>query len=145
MTFAEKIKSVRETRHMTQQELCDQIHVSRRTITAYENGAAYPRASTMRKLAACLGVSIDYLRDDSISDPTYGLEKQEYIEQVRDLYGNKGAAEMEFLLKRNAALFAGGEFPQEAKDAFFEAVMQAYIACREGSPKTNDPKPDKDV
>lgn len=136
MTFAEKIKSAREARNTTQQELCDQIHVSRRTITAYESGTAFPRASTMRKLAACLGVSIDYLSDDTVSDPAYGLEEQSYIEQVRDLYGNKGAAEMKFLLERNAALFAGGELPQEAKDAFFEAVMKAYITCKEESKKT---------
>ena len=128
---------------MTQQERCDQVHVSRRTITAYEGGTAFPRASTMRKLAACLGVSIEYLSDDSISDPTYGLEEQGYIEQVRDLYGNKGAAEMKFLLERNVALFAGGEFPQEAKDAFFEAVMKAYITCKEESRKTFGQKHDK--
>ena len=35
-----------------------------------------------------------------------------------------------------AALFAGGELPQEAKDAFFEAVMKAYITCKEESKKT---------
>lgn len=76
------------------------------------------------------------LSDDTVSDPAYGLEEQSYIEQVRDLYGNKGAAEMKFLLERNAALFAGGELPQEAKDAFFEAVMKAYITCKEESKKT---------
>lgn len=32
----------------------------------------------MHKLAACLGVSIDYLSDDTVSDPAYGLEEQSY-------------------------------------------------------------------
>ena len=38
---------------------------------------------------------------------------------------------MEQLLADNAALFAGGELSQDQKDAFFEAVMKAYITCKE--------------
>jgi hypothetical protein len=43
---------------------------------------------------------------------------------------------MDFLLERNAALFAGGTLDQEAKDAFFEAVTKAYWAAKEESRKT---------
>ena len=35
------------------------------------------------------------------------------------------------LLEANAALFAGGELSQDEKDAFFEAVMKAYLTCKE--------------
>ncbi len=143
MTFAEKVKSAREARNMTQQELADQIDVSRRAIYTYENGTAFPRTSTMRKLAACLEVSIEYLSDENVTDPSYGLEEQRYIEQIRDLYGNKSATEMKHLLDRNVALFAGGEFPQEAKDAFFEAVMKAYMTCKKESRKTFGRKHDE--
>ena len=38
---------------------------------------------------------------------------------------------MDFLLERQRVFFAGGEISQEAKDAFFEAVMKAYLACKE--------------
>ena len=38
---------------------------------------------------------------------------------------------MDELLSANTALFAGGELSQEQKDAFFEAVMKAYITCKE--------------
>lgn len=31
----------------------------------------------------------------------------------------------------NAALFAGGELSQDQKDAFFQAVMTAYVTCKE--------------
>ena len=34
-------------------------------------------------------------------------------------------------MEENAALFAGGELSQSEKDAFFEAVMRAYITCKE--------------
>lgn len=48
----------------------------------------------------------------------------------------KAAAEVNALLERNAALFAGGELSQEAKDAYFEAVMKAYLACKEKARET---------
>ena len=53
------------------------------------------------------------------------------MEQARELYGNVGARDMEALLRDNAALFAGGELSQEQKDVFFEAVMKAYLTCKE--------------
>jgi hypothetical protein len=37
---------------------------------------------------------------------------------------------VETLLSANAALFAGGELSQDEKDAFFEAVTQAYFASK---------------
>ena len=38
--------------------------------------------------------------------------------------------EAEELLTRNVALLAGGTLDQEAKDAFFEAIMTAYVTCK---------------
>ena len=61
----------------------------------------------------------------------YGIEKQPYVEEARERYGAKAAREIDFLMERNVALFAGGEVPQEAKDAYFEAVLQAYMSSKE--------------
>ncbi len=35
------------------------------------------------------------------------------------------------MLEENTALFAGGELSQEEKDTYFNALMTAYITCRE--------------
>lgn len=43
---------------------------------------------------------------------------------------------MNALLEQNAAFFAGGELSQEAKDDFFQAVMKAYLTCKEEARKT---------
>lgn len=130
-TFADKVKNTRELLRLTQQELGDLIGVSKRSIAAYETDGVRPRPNTIRKLAQALQVSVDYLDNDDIDDPTYGIEKTEYVEETRSRFGDKAAKEMDFLLERNAALFAGGEVSQDAKDAFFEAVMKAYLTCKE--------------
>jgi transcriptional regulator with XRE-family HTH domain len=136
MTFAYKVKNARELREINQQALAEMLGVSRRTVVAWETTDAQPRASRIRKLAEILQVSTDYLMNDDITDPTYGLEKKEYVEETRARFGNKAAKEMDYLLERNSALFAGGELSQEAKDAYFEAVMKAYLACKDEAKKT---------
>lgn len=73
----------------------------------------------MRKLAVALNVSYDYLANDEVTDPKQGIEKIEHIESVRGQFGDRAALEVDELLERNAALFAGGELSEEAKDAFF--------------------------
>ena len=126
MTFSDKIKRAREVAKMTQHELAQEVGVSQRTIASYESGGARARKSTTEKLAHALKVSVRYLSDDDCTNPL-----DEYIEQARELYGAKGVRDMDELLRDNAALFAGGELSQDQKDAFFQAVMTAYVTCKE--------------
>ena len=135
MTFSDKIKLAREMAKLTQNELAREVGVSQRTIASYESGGARARRSTTEKLAHALKVSVKYLSDDACIDPLADIEKDGYIEQARELYGSKGVRDMDSLLQDNAALFAGGELSQEQKDAFFEAIMRAYITCKEESKK----------
>ena len=134
-SFSEKVRDARELLGLNQQELADTMGVSRRTIVAYESGEKLPRQSSLRKLASALQVSMDYLNRDDIDDPTYGLEKEPYVDEVRERLGAKAAREIDFLMEKNNALFAGGEIPQETKDAYFEAVMAAYLECKEQAKK----------
>ena len=136
MTFSDKIKLSRELCNLTQQQLADKVGVSKRTIASYESSGAIARSSTMRKLARALNVSYDYLTNDNITDPKQGIEKIEYIEEARNQFGNRAAKEVDELLERNAALFAGGELSEDAKDAFFTAVTKAYLECKEQAKKT---------
>ena len=124
MTFSDKIKRAREVAKLTQNELAQEVGVSQRTIASYESGGAKARRSTTEKLARALKVSVKYLSDDNCLDPLEDIEKDEYIDQARALYGAKGVRDMDELLRDNAALFAGGELSQEQKDAFFNAVAK---------------------
>lgn len=135
MTFSDKIKRTREMANLTQQQLAKEVGVSQRTIASYESGGARARRSTTEKLARALKVSVKFLSDDNCTDPLADIEKDEYIDQARSLYGSRGVRDMEELLRDNAALFAGGELSQEQKDVFFQAVMTAYVTCKEEAKK----------
>lgn len=130
MTFSDKIKRSREVVGLTQQELADLVGVSKRTIASYESGGASARRSTITKLARELKVSVRFLMEEECTDPLADIEKDDYVEEARRLYGASGARDVDALLRDNAALFAGGKLSQEEKDAFFQAVMRAYVASK---------------
>lgn len=130
MTFSDKIKRSREVVGLTQQELADLVGVSKRTIASYECTDAVARRSTTEKLARALKVSVRYLTDPECTDPLADIARDGHVEEARRLYGAAGARDVDALLSENAALFAGGELSQEEKDAFFEAVMEAYVASK---------------
>lgn len=130
-SFSEKARDARIELGLTQTQLGEEVGISLRTIVAYERGEKKPRQATMLKLAKALKVSVKFLSDDECENPLEDIEKDGYISVVREKYGAKGAKDMDSLLAANAALFAGGELSQEQKDAFFDAVMKAYITCKE--------------
>ena len=84
-------------------------------------------------------MTVAYLTDDDSNDPDQGRAREENINMVRERFGSKGAMEAAELLDRNSAFFAGGEIPQEDKDAFFEAIMTAYVTAKTEAKKKFTP------
>lgn len=130
--FSKKVQEARAELGISQTKLANLTGVSLRTITAYEKGEKdNPRPATILRLAKALNVSVKFLSDPECENPIEDIEKDGYIEEAHARYGAKGMRDVDKLLEDNTALFAGGELSQEQKDAFFEAVMRAYIACKE--------------
>ena len=129
--FAEKAKEARISLGWSQTRLAQEVGVSSRSVQAYERGEKTPRPAMLAKLAKALKVSVKFLSDDECDDPMADIEKDTYIEEARRRYGAKGVRDVDQLLAENTALFAGGELSQDQKDAFFQAVMTAYVTCKE--------------
>ena len=64
------------------------------------------------------------------------LPSKEYVEQMRQEAGTGEAMSLETMLAQNQAMFAGGTVSEEAKDAYFQAVMKAYLECKEAAKET---------
>ena len=139
-TFSEKVRDARREQGLNQQQLADYVGISKRSIAAYETTETKPRGAIMKRLAQSLKVSVDYLIVDEIQDPNHGFAHSAYLEAAKQRFGRRAVVEMERLLRRNTALFAGGEIDQETKDAFFEAVMKAYLTCKDEARRTYGPK-----
>ena len=142
MLFKDKVKEHRGRLGLTQKELAERSGIGFRTITSYESGERFPHAAQLYKLAQALGVSTEYLKDDTLEDPSYGLDRMDYVEEMRSTAGTQDALDLEVMLRQNQALFAGGQISEEAKDAYFRAVMKAYYECKEGASITYSRKSD---
>ncbi len=59
--LGERIKSLREAKHITQQQLADYITVGKSTVGMWENEKREPDIETLAKIAEYFCVSIDYL------------------------------------------------------------------------------------
>lgn len=67
-----RIKELREEKHITQVRLSIELEVSQETISAYEKGKYYPSAKSLIKLSNIFGVSIDYMLGlSNIRTPSY--------------------------------------------------------------------------
>ncbi|MBQ8921244.1 MAG: helix-turn-helix transcriptional regulator [Oscillospiraceae bacterium] len=146
-SFAEKMKEARKSRGMNQTEFGALLGVSGRMIIEYEKGTRRPHRRKVQEFAAVLEVPEEYLLEDRFDDvlsvfnqdaqtpadspaPDSGTEQTAGRQSAAEIEA-QARREIEFLKERSAALFAGGALPQEAKDAFFRSLYEAYLKCRE--------------
>ena len=64
MKLSEKIVNLRKARNMSQEELAEQLDVSRQAVSRWEVGSAMPDASNILQISKLFGVSADYLLND---------------------------------------------------------------------------------
>ena len=125
MKFNERLKSIREEKELTQQQLSDRSGVSVRTIQNYESGSYSPRFGIVDKLAEALEVTSPELLGQS------GMLVAEAAEQG----GSKTAREMSKLVEEVVGMFAGGTLPKEDRDAYMAAISKAYFESNEENKK----------
>ena len=126
MPFEKKLKELRESKNMTQEELAKYCDVSLKTISRYESGQSKPRyRKTYDALAKALDTSHDYLVTD----------EDDFILRAYERYGAKGARDAKELVDGVIGLMAGGELPEEDKKAILDAISEAYYIAKNENKK----------
>lgn len=69
MTFGEKLQYLRKEQNWTQEQLADQIGISRQSLSKWELGAATPDTEHVVRLSRLFGVSTDTLLLDDAPFP----------------------------------------------------------------------------
>ena len=93
MNFGEKLKSLRTSQKLTQQQLADRIGVAKSVVSYYESGDRYPSYDVLVKIERIFHTTTDYLLDvskDSVIDVT-GLSDEDIavIRAVAEALKNK--------------------------------------------------------
>lgn len=68
MSLGEMIRLKREEQEMTQQEFADLLHVTRQTVSRWENGSRCPDLILSKKIADIFGIPLDELISGSDAD-----------------------------------------------------------------------------
>lgn len=81
MNFAEKLIALRKGRELTQEQLAEQLNVSRQSVSKWESGQVVPEVEKIVELSRVFDVSIDHLLKpselDELSVKTQMLEQQQ--------------------------------------------------------------------
>ena len=90
MEFKNNLRYLRRTSNMSQDELAEKLgYKSFTTVQKWEDGTAFPRVSTLKKIADIFSIDVDHLlnlniRTDQVAVPIIGEVKAGY-----DLYANQ--------------------------------------------------------
>lgn len=95
MTFGEKIYKLRKEKGLSQEDLSDQLKVSRQSISKWETDCGYPETEKIIRLAKIFNVTIDYLLVEDNTSISENKERKDGLYVNREkidgflLYENK--------------------------------------------------------
>jgi transcriptional regulator with XRE-family HTH domain len=82
MEFGEKLRQLRKSRGLTQEELADALYVSRTAVSKWESGRGYPGIDSLKEISGFFSVSIDDLLS---CEKILSIAEQEKKKQLWDL------------------------------------------------------------
>jgi len=118
--FGERLKALRKSRGMSQDELSKELGIVRKTLSDYENGYRYPKSTdTIAKICTFFGVTTDFLM--GTDDAAVQTAQQKY---------NTDSLAARRLINETTALFTGGELSDEDKELVFRAISEVFWETR---------------
>lgn len=99
--IGKKLKALRKTKGLTQQNLADMLNIQRATVCNYELGRRSPHLTELQRIASALGVSLEY----------FGVSPNE----AQDL------------IARAKIVFDDEKIPHEEKANVYKEIMRLYL------------------
>lgn len=95
MKFGERLKKLRNDANETQESIANRLHVSRQTISNWENERSYPDIEMLIKLSNYYNISLDQLLKEDV------VMEEKVIEDAK----KKEGIEISFILEHLSLLF----------------------------------------
>lgn len=113
VVFGRRLKDLRTQKHMTQSDIGDYLHVSKVSVSGYENGTREPDQESSIKLANLFDVTLDYL---------YGRNETPSWAKQKDTIDLKSFLDKNLV----GAFYDGDELTEEQKDKLQIALTQIF-------------------
>lgn len=106
MNVGIKIKNLRKSRKMTQEDFAERIGISRSTLSCYETEQRTPNLKTLQQISEAFGVGLDY-------------------------FGISAKDEAFDLLARAKEVFENDNVSVEAKENLYHEFMKLYLKLKD--------------
>jgi len=88
MKFSEKLQRLRKENKMSQEQLADQLEVSRQAVSKWESGQTYPEMDKLLSICKLFKCSLDDLTNDEVKE-IKGNEKEKvtmskFLDEILD-------------------------------------------------------------
>ena len=100
-SIGKKIKAIRKTKKLTQQEFADLLDIKRSSVSNYEIGRRAPHIKELQRICDKLGVPLDY----------FGIKNND----INDL------------IARARVVFEDDQVPTDEKARVYKEVMRLYL------------------
>lgn len=101
--FGDRLKKLRESKHLKQSDLAKELGIGRTTLSNYELNNREPDFNTLGKIANYFNVSIDYLLGNSTEKDSSEMhevdELEQEFEELRDKMKNISPSKRKKILK----------------------------------------------
>ncbi|MGZ0087205.1 helix-turn-helix domain-containing protein [Caldibacillus thermoamylovorans] len=131
-TLGETLKQLRKQRRWTQEQLAEQLNVSRSQISKWEHGSLLPDVQSLEKLCRLFGVSADFLLGSE-------ARRRELLREVADQYGVAGVSDtaltaFSYLLQNEemgAAIYTLAKLPDKKRKHIETMIATIIKECSE--------------
>ena len=85
MEFHEKLQELRKSRNLTQEELAEELYISRTAISKWESGRGYPSIDSLKAISGFFSISIDELLSADALVSIAEKENRSNIQRICDV------------------------------------------------------------
>ena len=100
--IGKKLKQLRKSKGMTQEQVAERVDITRSTISNYEIGRRTPHLKDLSALAGVFGVGLDY----------FGISTKDETFEV---------------IARAKEIFESPDVPRETKEGLYREMMKLYL------------------
>ena len=123
MVLGEKLEILIGRKNISKTDFAEKVGITYRGLANYLNGSRKPKKDVLSKIASELGVSVDFLTDDSKS--LILDSKERFIfNSTSDSNSIREAAEY---LEQGKQIFECSDISQEDKQALFACLTEMYF------------------
>ena len=116
MTLGDKIRNIRKSKNMTQEQLAEKIGVKRSVISKYENNSVNISVDTIEKIANALGVETSellYEQSELIAQVKRMFDMHDVLNSTKVAFNLNVIDSMKIMFKNHPELFQEDTQPEE--------------------------------